>query len=452
MIRARRPWPALSLRARVALLAAVLVAIPLAMGASFVVLLSRQELLSAAALRANLAGEQAVRDGRMLETCDRLGMARTAAPAPRILMYCAVEDPAGGERGGTLSPWPWPALLGDRPRPLRMTTPANAPPGIIRLVTVNTLEREQARLTTVGRRAAVSVIMVTAAVAATAWFTARRALRPMEVIRLRFTDLSEHHLDQRVPVPRTDNEISRLARTLNETLARLELSVEQQRRFTADASHELRTPLAALRAELEIALAQPGNADWPRVVERALGDAMRLQQLTADLLVLARIDAGAVRPAAGHDVDLGRLVRSECGRRSPAAHLALAVSAGPGPSVVRGHPLLLAQVLGNLLDNAERYAAGRISVRLRHEARSGRALLEVSDDGPGIPAQDRERVFERFSRLDDARSHRTGGAGLGLAIAHHVVGLHQGSLAIVDSPRGARFVVSLPCAHCADGS
>ncbi|MFF3456900.1 sensor histidine kinase [Streptomyces sp. NPDC002730] len=265
---------------------------------------------------------------------------------------------------------------------------------------------------------------------------------------MRFSELSAHHLDRRVPVPGAENEISRLARTMNATLDRLQGAVNQQHRFTADASHELRTPLAALRAELEIALALPEHADWPRVVNDALGDTMRLQRLTTDLLLLARLDAHATFRHSCQPVDLHQPVRAETAGRRPPAHLTLTTTTGPDASVVDGHATLIARVLGNLLDNAERHAARSITVSVSHDAEHHLAVLEVLDDGPGIPPEDRARVFERFTRVDEARTQQTGGAGLGLAIAQHITVLHHGTVEIADSDRGARLVARFPTIDC----
>jgi signal transduction histidine kinase len=350
---------------------------------------------------------------------------------------------------GTLSWKPW-------------TDPAHGP-GPVRTVTVYpgefsyaavmiySLETEQARLNTIIWALAAATLGITALIAGSTWIAAGRVLRPVEAIRAEFAELSTHHLDQRVTVPRTGNEIARLATTMNTTLDNLQTAVVRQRQFTADASHELRTPLACLRTELELALSRPDDADWPRVVHAAHEDTVRIQELTEDLLLLARLDAedGDRRPR--RSVDLTDLVREETARRRPPRDLRLHVHAGPGPVTVQGHPALLARVIGNLLDNAERHATHIIDVRLTHDTHRREALVEVLDDGPGIPVDDRQRVFERFTRLDDARARNTGGAGLGLAIAHHITTTHQGALDIVPSPRGAHFALRLPTPAPCDG-
>jgi signal transduction histidine kinase len=269
------------------------------------------------------------------------------------------------------------------------------------------------------------------------WLVTRRALRPVEGIRRQMATITaSEDLSRRVPVPGTRDEVDRLAVTTNETLAALESSVERQRRFVADASHELRSPIASLRTQLEVAAAHPELLD----LEGAVEDTVRLQDLAADLLLLARLDAGE-KPGAAR-VDLSALVRSETGRRGEAGRVPVEARIEDGVEVA-GSRGQLARVLGNLLDNAWRHAEGSVTVVLR--ATGGRAVLEVADDGAGVPQAERERIFERFVRLDDARSRDDGGAGLGLAIARDVAHRHGGTLTAGRAPGGgAVFTLVLP--------
>ncbi|WP_256104135.1 cell wall metabolism sensor histidine kinase WalK [Streptomyces sp. ODS05-4] len=273
-------------------------------------------------------------------------------------------------------------------------------------------------------------------VAGTTWLVTRRALAPVEGIRREMAAVTASaDLSRRVPEPATHDEVARLARTTNETLAALEASVERQRRFVADASHELRSPIASLRTQLEVGAAHPALLDLPGAVE----DTVRLQGLAADLLLLARLDAGE-RPGQAR-VDLAALVRDEVAQR-PGGRAPVRVAAGERAEV-RGSRAQLARVLGNLLDNAQRHAEAEVSVEVRREG--GRVLLAVADDGAGVPEGERERIFERFVRLDDARSRDEGGAGLGLAIARDVAARHGGTLRAARSPSGgARFELRLP--------
>ncbi|MDJ0462294.1 HAMP domain-containing sensor histidine kinase [Streptomyces sp. H27-C3] len=269
------------------------------------------------------------------------------------------------------------------------------------------------------------------------WLVTRRALRPVEGIRKEMSAITaSEDLSRRVPEPDAHDEVARLARTTNETLGALEASVERQRRFVADASHELRSPIASLRTQLEVGSAHPELLD----VEGAVRDTVRLQAVAADLLLLARLDAGE-RPGRAH-VDVGLLVREEVSQRSDRLPVMVKVTDGLEVAGSRGQ---LARVLGNLLDNAQRHARGSVDVWVHGDL--GDVLLRVADDGAGIPAAERERVFERFVRLDDARSRDEGGAGLGLAIARDVALRHGGTLTVSEGERGgALFALRLPAA------
>ncbi|WP_221348078.1 sensor histidine kinase [Streptomyces beigongshangae] len=284
--------------------------------------------------------------------------------------------------------------------------------------------------------------LLLALVALVTWLVTRRALHPVEGIRSEMAAITaSEDLTRRVPVPDTHDEVARLARTTNETLAALEQSVERQRRFVADASHELRSPIASLRTQLEVGAAHPELLD----VEGAVEDTVRLQRLAADLLLLARLDAG--ERAADARFDLAEFVRTEAAQRT-GDRVAVSVdapAAGTGTVDVRGSRGQLARVLGNLLDNAQRHTRSSVAVTVRRVGEW--ALLEVADDGAGVPAAERERVFERFVRLDEARTRDDGGAGLGLAIARDVAVRHGGSLIARQAPAGgALFELRLPAA------
>ncbi|NLU74867.1 HAMP domain-containing histidine kinase [Streptomyces sp. HNM0575] len=272
------------------------------------------------------------------------------------------------------------------------------------------------------------------------WLVTRRALRPVESIRGEMAGImASADLSRRVPEPHARDEVARLARTTNDTLAALESSVERQRRFVADVSHELRSPIASLRTQLEVGAAHPDLLD----VDGAVQDTVRLQQLATDLLLLARLDAGE-RPGEGR-VSLGALVREELAQQQdPSAHPVRLGTMADGE--VTGSRAQLARVVVNLLQNAQRHAATEVRASVREVRQDGRPWveLEVDDDGPGVPEAERERIFERFVRLDDARSRDEGGAGLGLAIARDVAERHGGTLTV---PAGSRFVLRLPAAR-----
>lgn len=277
-----------------------------------------------------------------------------------------------------------------------------------------------------------------AVVAAVTWLVTRWALRPVESIRSELAEIMHGDLSRRVPEPAARDEIARLAVTTNDTLAALEQSAERQRRFIADAAHELRSPIASLRTQLEVSQAHPGLLE----LDGLLGDTVRLEHLAADLLLLARLDAGE-QPRADR-IELAALVREELAHRV-GDRLPVGSDLGADELAVTGSRTQLARVLGNLVDNAQRHAAMTVRVTLGRQG--GRAVLAVADDGPGVPDADRERIFQRFVRLDDARSRDEGGAGLGLAIVRDVVGRHEGTIRVEPADSGgARFVVELPVA------
>ncbi|MFC4054351.1 sensor histidine kinase [Actinomadura syzygii] len=276
-----------------------------------------------------------------------------------------------------------------------------------------------------------------------AWITWRivgRTLGPVEAIRAQLAEISATDLSRRVPEPPGQDEIAELARTANATLDRLERAVGRQRQFASDASHELRTPIAGLRANLEDASMHPDDNDLRAVVESALRDTDRLESIVTDLLLLARIGTGGT--SVQEPIDLSALADAEIRRRAFGLKIVTDLTRDVR---VRGVRMQFARLLGNLLDNAERYADSRITIRLTRQ--DGRALLTVTDDGAGIAPADRERVFERFTRLDAARSRGAGGAGLGLAIAREIAQAHGGTLRIEDAPcGGARLALRLPLA------
>jgi len=319
---------------------------------------------------------------------------------------------------------------------LRVSTPAG--PYVVYVGT--NLEPVGETVETVRDLLIVGLPALLALLAAGTWILLGRALHPVEAIRAEVTDISAHALHRRVPQPPTDDEVGRLARTMNMMLERLEAATERQRRFVADASHELRSPLAAFRTNLEVALAHPAATDWRAIAGELLQDSMRMERLVGDLLLLARSDEAAPSPPSV-PVDLDDLVLAEAARLRPAAGVRLdtsAVSAAP----VLGNPDELARMIRNLLDNAQRHA--RTAVRAEVGVTDGQVRLTVADDGPGIPTEHRERIFERFARLDEARS-RDGGAGLGLAVVADIVRRHRGTVrAEADTTAGALFVVHLP--------
>jgi signal transduction histidine kinase len=272
------------------------------------------------------------------------------------------------------------------------------------------------------------------------WVVTGRALRPVESIRREVEVIGAEDLHRRVPEPSNEDEIGRLARTMNAMLVRLEAATDQQRQFVADASHELRSPLTGIRAQLEVDLEHPELADWQSTERDVLAEAIRMQRLVDDLLTIAVIDASALDAEHRAPVDLDEIVLAETRRLQTRRDLVIDTHEVSGAQV-EGNADQLVRVVHNLLDNAARHARSSINVSLAES--SNEITLRVADDGPGIAECDRARIFERFARLDDARGRDGGGAGLGLAIVHDVVVAHGGSVTVENAP-GAAFTVVLP--------
>ncbi|MEU6748955.1 HAMP domain-containing sensor histidine kinase [Spirillospora sp. NPDC046719] len=272
-----------------------------------------------------------------------------------------------------------------------------------------------------------------------AWAVAGRALRPVERLDAELAEITAADPARRLAVPDGRTGAARLARRVNGVLDRLERATLHRRRFIADASHELRTPLAGLRTQIELALADPEDPELVDTLRRSLRDSERLHRIVDDLLALARLESGT--PPDREPVDLAALVEAEAARRT--APVRVHAKAEPGLTV-HADRFEVTRLLLHLLDNAERHADGLVEVEARQEGDS--AIVEVRDDGPGIPHADRDRVFERFTRLDAARSRSEGGSGLGLALARQIAAVHGGTLRAADGALGARLVLRLPLA------
>jgi signal transduction histidine kinase len=297
---------------------------------------------------------------------------------------------------------------------------------------------------------AILVPLIVALLAIIVWWLVGRTLRPVEAIREEVEHVRGDDLDRRVPVPASHDEIAELARTMNAMLDRVSDATRTQQRFVADASHELRSPLTRMRSELEVDLAHPERADPLATHRSVLAETVALQRLVDDLLHLARRDAGAL-PRRAEPVDLDDLVLHEAAllraMTSPPAVDLRQVSAAQ----VTGDRDQLGRAVHNLAENAARHATRTVTFALTE--RDGTAVLEVGDDGPGIPEGERERAFERFTRLDEARTPAAGGTGLGLAITREIVQAHGGRITIDPArPTGTTFVVVLPIDHASSSS
>ncbi|MGJ6967527.1 sensor histidine kinase [Streptosporangium sp. G11] len=266
------------------------------------------------------------------------------------------------------------------------------------------------------------------------------SLGPVAAIRAELDEINASSLNRRVPVSLGDDEIRDLADSINRTLACLEASMERQRQFTADASHELRTPIAGLRVQLEEAQLHPGETDLNELLTHSLADLDRLQAIITDLLLLAKLEGSAAK--SRERVNLATVVRAEVSRRADPQKMRLMLAPEVPIDAVLGQ---IDRLVTNLLDNAERHARRTVVVEVRPDGDS--AELTIDDDGEGIAEADRERIFERFTRLDAARSRDRGGTGLGLAIARGIAQAHHGTIEVKTSAAGgARFVLRLPLA------
>ncbi|GAA4659470.1 sensor histidine kinase [Arthrobacter cryoconiti] len=272
------------------------------------------------------------------------------------------------------------------------------------------------------------------------WLLVGRSLRHVERIRDQVARINASRLSERVEVPATNDEIHRLSVTMNTMLDKLQASDGEQRRFISDASHELRSPLATISAGLEIAAADTSGDTWCELQGMLSGETARMRYLVDDLLTLAKTHDGSFRVAA-QDVDLDDVLATEITRLRPlTAHT---ITASIVPVRVTGDAHRLGQVLRNVLDNANRHARSTITIQLSIAPKG--VVIVIDNDGYPVPESDRERIFERFVRLDESRSRESGGSGLGLAIAAGIMGAHHGTITATQAPSGdCRFELRLP--------
>jgi signal transduction histidine kinase len=315
----------------------------------------------------------------------------------------------------------------------------------------------------VGRTVAVAVLLLVAGVAVLSRWLVGSALRPVEALTRGAAELpgtapaslasraspgGASDARELLPVPAADDEVRRLAVTLNAMIERIRGASRRQRAFVADAAHELRSPLASIRTAVEVARLHPDSADWPQVADGVLDDVDRMGRIVDDLLLLARLDENGVAPhgADGTPTDAAAVaddVVERLGRQLPDG-VTLTRGGSPAAPTTAARDVV-DRITVNLVENALRYARSRVRVDVGADG-DGKVVLEVQDDGPGIPAADRERVFERFTRLDDDRSRASGGSGLGLAIVRELATAAGGSVRLEDAAPGLRAVVTLPVA------
>lgn len=335
-----------------------------------------------------------------------------------------------------------PAPIGEGTEGFRIVSlGVDTPEGPLRIIVGGSLEEVTQTTSVVARYLSLGVPGLLLIVGLTTWLLTGRALRPVEAIRAEVSDISAKDLGKRVAVPRTGDEIARLAGTMNEMLDRLSDSQRRQRRFISDASHELRSPITTIRHHAEVAAEHPGSTDIEDLAQTVLAEDARLEQLVEDLLVLARADERTLA-LSRRPIDLDDLALEEATRLNATTQLEIDIS-GISAARVEGDVAALTQMLRNLCDNAVRHALA--VVRLEVFQMDGKAMLVVSDDGKGVPEEERRHIFERFTRLEEARDRDSGGSGLGLAITEAIVEAHGGSISVTDAPGGgARFEIILP--------
>ncbi len=309
------------------------------------------------------------------------------------------------------------------------------------------MERLRAQLDALKTVLQLGFLLGVALAALGGWLLARRALAPVGKMAERARTITASNLAERLPVENADDEFGRLATVFNETFARLESSFEQLRRFTADASHELRTPLTAIRAVGEVGLREPRSAEQYReIIGSMLEEVDRLAQLVESLLTLSRADAGRIvlKPESFDLAALARDVAGHLGVLAEEKKQRLDVDAAAPVPVTADRAILRLAVL-NLVDNAVKYSPAGSDVHVLVESRDGTATLAVLDSGPGIPREHLSRVFDRFHRVDAARSREVGGAGLGLSIARWAVEAHGGRIEVrSEEGEGSTFTIVLP--------
>ncbi|MDW3845714.1 HAMP domain-containing histidine kinase [Micromonospora sp. BRA006-A] len=444
----------LGVRLRSALAAATVVAAAFAVGAAAFVLIARADLASNVDATARQRAAEVV---AAVAAGDRDALAQTLKPSPGEQTLVQVLDPSGRVEAASAALGGAAPLSPLRPRPgellreQRLLPFADEDPFRIAAEGVATgsgtrtvLVAQSLRPVNESTEAVAAILaaglapMLLVVGAAVFWFVGR-SLRPVEAIRRRVAGITARDLHARVPVPAARDEVAALAETMNLMLERLETAAASQRRFVADASHELRSPLATLRAGLDrlaLAAVPKGHGELVELLRR---ETSRLGDLVADLLLLARIDE---RGATGRrdDVDLDDLAYTER-ERLAGQHPDLIVRVDLTPVRVTGDAHDLGRALRNLADNAARHA--RTQVTLRVSVCDGWGCVEVTDDGPGVPDADRERIFDRFVRLDDSRTRPEGGTGLGLAITRQVVAAHGGQVQVLPGP-GMTVRIRLP--------
>jgi signal transduction histidine kinase len=449
---ASRWYQRISLRTRVLIISSVAVAVVVAIGGILLIAMVRGELIDTADdIGEDMAEDYAVtaQAGELPRTLERVGDEPPSAQVVQNGRIISQTSDSMGNRPyvdvelepGTKQFLDREKLPIDEDGPFRLvalgTSTPSGPATIFVAVDVEDIDEALTVTRDLGSLGLIGIVLVLSGVL---WVVIGRTLAPVAAIRERADAITGSELHRRVPEPVGGDEISDLARTINAMLGRLESSAKRQEAFVADAAHELRSPIASLQARLETELLSTRTAAGDVMTRDLLRETIRMGRLVEHLLLLARSDAGTIS-ADKVPVDMDEVVRESV--KSVGDAVVPITTDEVEPVQVMGQPALLEHVVSNLLDNAGRYADSSIHVSLH--ANDRHAILTVDDDGPGIPEDLRDDVFERFVRVDMSRERGTGGAGLGLAIVSEIVRVHEGEIEITDSPAGgARVRVLLP--------
>lgn len=364
------------------------------------------------------------------------------AATPNLAGAPALPIEISDTREDSFGTWDDLPLEDDSYRVLSRTVQTTAGPAILH-VAENSDDFEEAVLT-LAIALAGTIPAVVAILAALIWWLTGRALEPVERMRAQVDSISAAHSGRRVDTSDRTDEISRLGATMNRMLDRLADANERQRRFVADAAHELRTPLTRIRTNLDVDLAHPDTADPAETISTVRQETITLQRLVDDLLHLARSDAGE-SPRLREPVDLDDIVMQEIRELRTMSQTPTIDATLVSAAHLYANPEHLRRAIRNVLTNAIRHARSSITVALREF--DSEIELSVIDDGPGIPAEHRERIFERFARVQDARTVDDGGTGLGLAITRDIVESHGGTIVYEPDHDGACFVIRIPTGH-----
>jgi signal transduction histidine kinase len=461
-----QPWiPArlrrrLGVKMRSALAAALVVGVASLLAGVVLLIIARGILLGNVKAAAN---ERAAQVAAAIAENDVAELDAALRPSPRERTVVQVVDPAGRVVAasdaitGVAPMSPLRPAAGESLREQRRLAVARNEPFRIVAVGVSTptglrtvLVAQSLDVVDDGSEAIIAALLLgmpllTMVVGAATFVFVGRTLRPVESMRRQATTITSSNLHTRLPVPAADDEIAALASTMNTMLDRIEAASTAQRRFVADASHELRSPLATIHANVDLLNAVELPDDAVKSVGRIRRESVRMARLVDDLLLLARVDDHALR-LRHEDVDLDDLVYAERDRVA-VEHPGLAVGGRVDPVRVSGDPDHLQRALRNLVDNAIRHARRTVTIGLA--AADGEAHLVVGNDGPPIPAEDRERIFRRFVRLDDSRTRQGGGGtGLGLPIARDIVVAHGGTLGADALTSGTAMRIRMPLSRC----